>query len=141
MNGVTPIAERRLAVQLLTEIEEAVIVSNILNLHARGLPPWVEGVDDMANRIIATPGTKRAEKLWSHCFIKRREEFKTRFSRAYDFQRTLCEDSDVISAWFWDADTHWSIADADPWVSWTTQNLTEALSQSMLLQTQAINYK
>ena len=49
--------------------------------------------------IIATRGTRRAEKLWSHCFIRRREELKTRFSRAYDFQRALCEDFDVISAW------------------------------------------
>ena len=99
------------------------------------------GVDDISNRILATRGTRRAEKLWSHRFSKRREERKTRFSRAYDFQRALCEDSDVISAWSRDADTHWP-----PYcgcrllgLPGTTQP-TEALSQSMIVQTRVINY-
>ena len=71
MNGVTPIAERRPAVQLLTEIEEEVIVQYILDLDTRGFPPRVEEVDDMANNILSTRGTRRAGKLWAHRFIKR----------------------------------------------------------------------
>ena len=42
MNGVTPIAERRPAVQLLTEIEEDGIVQYILDLDTRGFSPRVE---------------------------------------------------------------------------------------------------
>ena len=53
MNSVTPIAERRPAVQLLTEIEEDVIVQYILDLDTRGFPPRVEDVDDMANYILS----------------------------------------------------------------------------------------
>ena len=100
MNGRTTIAERRPAVQLLTEIEEEVIVQYILDLDARGFPPRVEDIKDMADHILVTRGSRCTGKQWAYRFVQRRKELKTRFSRAYDFQRALCEDPDVINAWF-----------------------------------------
>ncbi len=44
MNGATALAERRPAIQLLTEIEEEVVVQYILDLDSRGFPPWVENI-------------------------------------------------------------------------------------------------
>ena len=92
MNGATPIAERRPAVQVLTAIEERVVVQYILDLDSRGFPPLIEDVREMANRILASRSTRRVGKQWPYRFIQRREELRMRFSRAYDFQRALCED-------------------------------------------------
>ena len=54
----------------------------------------------MVNHILASRGARRVGKQWPYRFVQRREGLKTRFSRAYDFQRALCEDPDVINAWF-----------------------------------------
>jgi RecB family endonuclease NucS len=57
-------------------------------------------VEDIANNLLKTRGAKPVGKLWAHRFIQRRPELKTRFNRVYDFQRALCEDPKLISAWF-----------------------------------------
>ena len=54
----------------------------------------------MANYILDSRGGKRVGKLWAHRFVQRRPELKTRFNRVYDFQRALCEDPELIGAWF-----------------------------------------
>ena len=54
----------------------------------------------MVNTILASRGARHVGKQWSYRFVKRRPELKTRFSRAYDFQRALCENSDAMIAWF-----------------------------------------
>ncbi len=54
----------------------------------------------MANYILKSRGGKHVGKLWAHRFVQRRPELKTRFNRVYDFQRALCEDPELISAWF-----------------------------------------
>lgn len=100
MNGRTPKADSRPATQNLAEIEEDVIVQYILDLDSRGFPPSIEDVRAMADYILASRGARRVGKLWSTRFIKRREELRTRFSRAYDFQRALCGDPRLISEWF-----------------------------------------
>jgi hypothetical protein len=37
---------------------------------------------------------------WPRNFVKRTDSLKTRFNRLYDRQRALCEDPQVIQAWF-----------------------------------------
>ena len=54
----------------------------------------------MANYLLETRRAKRVGKLWAHRFVQRRPELKTRFNRVYDFQRALCEDPELIAAWF-----------------------------------------
>ncbi len=54
----------------------------------------------MADHILATRGSRRVGKQWAYRFIQRRKELKTHFSHIYDFQRALCEDPNVINAWF-----------------------------------------
>lgn len=100
MSGATPIAERPPAVQALTALEEVAVVQYILDLDARGLPPSLEDVREMADRILASRGTRRVGKQWPCRFVRRREELRTRYSRAYGFQRALCEDPDLVGAWF-----------------------------------------
>ncbi|KFY28445.1 hypothetical protein V491_00458 [Pseudogymnoascus sp. VKM F-3775] len=100
MNGVTPKADSRPVSQSLTEIEEDVVVQYILDLDSRGFPPLIGDVEAMVNSILASQGARCVGKQWPYRFIQRRTELKTRFSRAYDFQRALCEDPTVINAWF-----------------------------------------
>ncbi|EDN99575.1 hypothetical protein SS1G_02430 [Sclerotinia sclerotiorum 1980 UF-70] len=54
----------------------------------------------MANYILETRGAKKVGKLWAHRFVKRYTELKTRFNCVYDFQKALCEDSELIERWF-----------------------------------------
>jgi hypothetical protein len=54
----------------------------------------------MANLLLETRGVKKVGKNWAYRFVQRRPELKTRFSRAYDFQRALCEDPELIKRWF-----------------------------------------
>ena len=92
--------ETRPKAQLLTELEEVVIVRYILDMDERGFAPRVAGVEDMANYILESRGARHVGKLWAHRFIQRHPELKTRFNRVYDFQRALCEDPELIGAWF-----------------------------------------
>jgi hypothetical protein len=100
INGRTPRQELRPLMQKLTELEEEVILRNILELDARGFAPRLAGVEDMANYILESRGGKRVGKLWAHRFVQRQPALKTRFNRVYDFQRALCEDPELIGAWF-----------------------------------------
>ena len=100
MTGRTSCLESRPAVQLLTELEEEVLVRHIFDMDERGFAPWLTGVEDMANYILESRGARRVGKLWAHRFVQRRPELKTRFNRVYDFQRALCEDPELIGAWF-----------------------------------------
>ena len=84
----------------LTLTEEETIVRYILDLDSRGFPPLIAGVEDMANLLLERRGAKRVGKQWAYRFVRRRLELKTRFSRAYDFQRALCEDPEQLNAWF-----------------------------------------
>ena len=100
MNGSISLSERRPAVQKMTKLEEDVIVRRILDMDSRGFAPRLAGVEDMANFILESEGGKRVGSRWAQRFVQRRPELKTRFNRVYDFQRALCEDSELIGAWF-----------------------------------------
>jgi hypothetical protein len=80
----------------LTKAEKDTIVQHVLNLDLQGFPPRIKGVEDIANLLLATRGSKRVGKNWAYRFVQRRPELKSRFSRAYNFQRALCEDPELI---------------------------------------------
>jgi hypothetical protein len=84
----------------MTDLEEIVLVEHILDLAAKGFPPRLCVVEDMANRIIATRDGERVGPRWAGNFVRRRLELRTRFQRKYDYQRAKCEDPDVIRGWF-----------------------------------------
>jgi hypothetical protein len=86
--------------QKLSELEEGVIIRYILDLDSRGFAPRLAGVEDIANYILESRGEKHVGTRWAQRFVQRNQELKTRFNRVYDFQRALCEDPELISAWF-----------------------------------------
>ena len=84
----------------LSDLEEQIIIQFILELHARGFPPRLRGVEEMANRLLADRDASPVGKRWASNFVKRQPELKTRFQRRYDYQRAKCEDPTVIRNWF-----------------------------------------
>ena len=100
MNGRTSKPDSRNARRKLTNSEEDAIVQYILDLDERGFPPRIASVEDMTNLLLEKRGGGRVGQHWARRFIRQRKELKTRSSRVYDFQRALCEDSELIHAWF-----------------------------------------
>ncbi|KAJ8117809.1 hypothetical protein OPT61_g1084 [Boeremia exigua] len=84
----------------LTTIEEEVIVSYIIKLDLRGFAPTYAAVRDIANRLLAARGADQVGVHWPRNFVKRTDSLTTRFNRAYDRQRALCEDPVLIRGWF-----------------------------------------
>jgi len=100
MNSYLYLPERPTATLKLTKLEEETILRNILKLDLRGFVPRLASVEDMANYLLESRGGQRVGKLWAYRFVQRQPALKTRFNRVYDFQRALCEDSELIGAWF-----------------------------------------
>jgi hypothetical protein len=84
----------------LTKLEEEVIVDHIIDLDLRGFSPTYAAVRDMADRLLAARGAGQVGVHWPRNFVKRTDSLTTRFNRAYDRQRALCEDPVLIKGWF-----------------------------------------
>jgi hypothetical protein len=84
----------------LTQQEEEVIVSYILDLDRRGFAPAYAAVRDMADKLLAARGAGQVGVHWPRNFVKRTDSLTTRFNRAYNRQRALCEDPVLIERWF-----------------------------------------
>jgi hypothetical protein len=84
----------------LTQLEEQVVVSHILDLDLRGFSPTYAAVRDMADSLLAARGAGQVGVHWPRNFVKRTDSLTTRFNRAYDRQRALCEDPVLIKSWF-----------------------------------------
>jgi len=80
----------------LTNTEERVIVEHILELVARGFPPRLPAVADMANSLRAERNLGHVGLNWPSTFVKRQPELVVKFNRKYDYKRALCEDPEVI---------------------------------------------
>jgi hypothetical protein len=84
----------------LSLIEEEVIVKNILKLDAQGLSPSISLVKEMADTICKARGAQPVGVNWPNTFIKRTPRLQVKLGRAYECQRKLCEDPQVIKGWF-----------------------------------------
>ena len=100
IKGITSKAETRNTRHNLTQVQEDTLAQYILDLDSRGFLPRIEGVKDMADLLRTMHYEELVGEHWAYNFVRRRPEVKTRFSRAYDFQRALCEDPELINAWF-----------------------------------------
>ena len=80
----------------LSQREEEVIVRYILDLDTRGFAPTYAAVRVMADSLLAARGAGQVGQNWPANFVKRTDSLTTRFTRAYDRQRALCEDLVLI---------------------------------------------
>jgi hypothetical protein len=68
-----------------------------------GAVPRPSTTREMANILLAARGRTPPPTVgvnWSLTFIKRRDEFQSRFLRRYDYQRVLNKDLESLKAWF-----------------------------------------
>ena len=72
------------------------IVDHIFDLVARGFPPWLEDVANMANVLRAERGMGYVGLNWASTFVSRQEELEVKFNCKYDYKRALCEDPRLI---------------------------------------------
>jgi hypothetical protein len=84
----------------LTDLEEEVLTRDILKLDAQGLSPTISLVRAMADTICKERGAPCVGVKWTNNFIKRTPSLDVRLGRVYECQIKLCEDSEVIKAWF-----------------------------------------
>ncbi|KAG9185080.1 hypothetical protein G6011_03027 [Alternaria panax] len=84
----------------LTQLEEEVIISYIIDLDQRGFAPTYAAIRDMADKLLAARGAGQVGQKWPANFVKRTDSLTTCFNRAYDRQRALCEDLVLIKSWF-----------------------------------------
>ena len=68
----------------LTATEEQTLVQYIIDLDARGFPPRIAGVSDMADLLLAARYGKPTGKQWVYRFVQRCPELKKRLLCAYD---------------------------------------------------------
>jgi len=100
LRGRAATREKRNAQHILTSSEEETLIKHVIDLDSRGFSPRIDSVRDMANILLTTRQAAPVGKLWPYNFVRRHPELKTRFSRAYDYQRALCEDPALLDAWF-----------------------------------------
>ena len=72
------------------------IVEHILELVARGFPPRLAAVADMANSLRAERNLGHVGINWPSTFVKRQPKLEVKFNRKYDYKRAVCEDSEII---------------------------------------------
>ena len=71
-------------------------MQHVLDLDARGFPPRLAAVADLANSLLAECHMDQVGVTWASTFIKRRPELKVKFNRKYNYKRALCEDPEAI---------------------------------------------
>jgi hypothetical protein len=84
----------------LLRTEEDVIVQHILDLDARGFPPRLAAVKDMADSLLAERHRDPVGQNWAKTFVRRQPELKVKFNRKYDYKRALCESPQLVRDWF-----------------------------------------
>jgi hypothetical protein len=84
----------------LSKIEEDVLLRDILKLDAQGLSPTISLVREMADTICRAKGVPGVGVKWANNFVNRTPALTTKLGRAYECQRKLCEDPEIITGWF-----------------------------------------
>jgi hypothetical protein len=100
INGGTTREDYTLTNKKLTNIEEEVLVRDILKLDAQGLSPTISLVREMADTICRAKGVPGVGVKWVNNFMNRTPALTTKLRRAYECQRKLCEDPEIIRGWF-----------------------------------------
>jgi transcriptional regulator with XRE-family HTH domain len=80
----------------LLKTEEDVIVEHILDLDARGWPPQLTAVKEMADSLLTERHRDPVGQNWAKSFVKRRPELQVKFNRKYNYRRALYEDPEAI---------------------------------------------
>ena len=100
MKGIKQKTECWSKSQLLSKLEEEVIIQYIIDLDDWGFSLWLKDIEDIATTILMSRHGPPIGKLWTHRLVKHTPELKTCFSCFYDYQRAQCEDPKLLEVWF-----------------------------------------
>ena len=84
----------------LTKLEETVIYDYIINLDEQGFAPTLNTVQAIADRLLGEWGGSPVGINWPATFVNCTPGIKTHINQPYNQQWALCEDPEVIGAWF-----------------------------------------
>jgi hypothetical protein len=73
-----------------------VIVQRIFDLDARGFPPQLAVVKDMADYLLAEQYYDTVSQNWAATLVKRRPKLKVKFNRKHNYRRAFYEDPEAI---------------------------------------------
>ena len=80
----------------LTRIKEDVVVKHILKLIARGFPPRLAAVANIANSLRVERNIGQVSINWPSIFIKGRPKLIIKFNYKYNYRRALYKDPKAI---------------------------------------------
>ena len=86
--------------QKLTDLEEKVILERVLDLDVQGFQTQLSNIWEMADHLQANCNVSHIEPQWVNGFVKWHSELTMHFQCQIDYQRTQCEDLNVINVWF-----------------------------------------
>jgi hypothetical protein len=69
----------------LTNLEENVLLDRIIDLIERGFPPWLEDIQDMANRLLRVRDVTRVGSRWAGNFVRYQPALNMRFRRRINY--------------------------------------------------------
>jgi hypothetical protein len=103
MKGITSWSDTRAIGHKFTQLEEESIQDWLISMDHRGAALTIAMLRDIANLLLKNRGEhtpQTVSKNWPTQYIKRHPELSSRFSRRYDYKRTLIEDPKTIIEWF-----------------------------------------
>jgi hypothetical protein len=66
-----------------------------------GIPPRISIVEQMARLLVAQRApTTSIGRNWASRFVKQDKRLKSKYNHKYDYQRSQCEDLELLRAWF-----------------------------------------
>lgn len=76
--------------------EEKAIVDHVLELDARGFPPKLASIREMADSLLAERHRDPVGENWAKTFVKRQPELKVKLNRKYNYKRALCNLTKIL---------------------------------------------
>jgi hypothetical protein len=101
IHGVKPKRGSITKNRLLKPTKEEVLEQWILSIDQRGIPPHIATVRQIASLLASQYGRQITVRVnWPRTFINRHNTLKSKYNRKYNYKRALCEDPNLIRAWF-----------------------------------------
>ena len=90
--------------RLITPTKESNLISWILAMDKRGMPPYIATVREMAHLLITQKNISTLQSIisqkWVRKFINRNDSIKSIFNQKYGYEHAKCEDPKLLRKWF-----------------------------------------
>ena len=104
LQGIASRSEKAANCQKLSNTEESILLSWILDMDKHGLPLQLSTIHHLAQLLVSSRLSSSQPvtigEHWVHRYIQRHPELKSKHTRKHDYQRAKCENHGLIKAWF-----------------------------------------